>query len=141
MHCLPAYRPRFLCAACQLDYLHQEVQAGRRFQEEDCCPEVFCLVPADTSSWSTLERLERWKIFTKHMRLFFVCTTFFDEIRASMSPQPEEARRNNIWDECSEFIDITQPSVRCRLLYSLRSDCAAAHTVRGLPKTAKFHAF
>lgn len=56
-------------AVCQLDYIRREVDAGRRFQEKDCCPEVFFLIPADTSSWSLLERCERWRIFTQHMQL------------------------------------------------------------------------
>ncbi|CAM9467806.1 unnamed protein product [Ectocarpus sp. 12 AP-2014] len=99
----------------KMEAIGKEVDAGRVAQEKEVCPRVFFLVPADTSQWSTLERLERKSIFTKNMNLVFVCHTFFDEIqaKAKMQRATEEhlalTAADKFQDECSEIIDIKQP--------------------------------
>eukprot|EP00752_Nemacystus_decipiens_P017613 g15785.t1 len=94
--------------ARKLDHIQKQVDAGRLFVEEDICPEIFFLVPADTSEWALLGLEEPWRIFTRHMHLFFMCTTFFEELQASMSLWPESLRIN-LQDECSDPIDIGEP--------------------------------
>ncbi|CAB1097359.1 unnamed protein product [Ectocarpus sp. CCAP 1310/34] len=97
----------------KIEGIRRELDAGRVLQEEAFCPKVFFLVPADTSRWSALDHLERWRIFTENMNLVFMCHTFFEEVHATMQQGPGDhpglTAANKFQDECSEFIDIAQP--------------------------------
>lgn len=112
-----------LFARTQIDDLLAEIDAVRMGQEDEKCPRVFVILPADKSSWSRVEKIERASLFTKNMQLFFLCRKFLEDIKPGLQLlQQQQQPRVNVTSipnlhghECSEGIDIKQPRVRTNI--------------------------
>lgn len=88
-------------------------------QEGKICPRVFFLVPADMSSMSAVQKIDKFSVFTKNMHLFFLCRMFLEEIKRGLQQKQKQKQGINVQlttpnlngHECSEAIDIKQPRV------------------------------
>lgn len=84
------------------------------------CPRVFFLAPADTSSWSRLEKIKQAGVPTKNVHLFFLCRMFFEELKRHRhhprSGATSQGTLRGNEHECSECIGIKQPRVYHEIL-------------------------